>query len=139
MQQCYPIGRQQRLQPGEEGSVMIDPHMLEHADRDDSVVMPEFLAIIAKIKPHAIGQPCRRGAADRHPVLFDGEGQTSDIDAALAGKVEGKAAPARADVENPVTRTRQQLCRNVALLVELSSVEAVAEIVKIGAGILAIL
>ena len=57
MQQRDPVGRQQLVDLAEERRVLADPDMLEHADRDDAVVAAGFLAVIAQVKPHTVGQP----------------------------------------------------------------------------------
>src|SRR5271170_7721553 len=118
---------------------MIDTDMFEHADRNDSVVMPEFLAVIAQVESDAIGKPCCRCAVHCHLVLLNREGETSHVGAAFAREVERETTPARADVEHPLSWPDQQLGRNVALLVELSAVEVVGGITEVSAGILKVL
>ena len=118
---------------------MIDSDMFEHADRNDSVVMPEFLAVITQVESDAIGQPRRRRAAHRRVVLLGRERQTSHVGAAFAREEERKAAPARADVEHPLSRADQQLGRNMSFLTELGGVEIVAANIEVGTGIMTVL
>ena len=139
VQERHPVGRQQRLQLGEKVTVVVDPDMLEHADRDDPVVLAAFLAVVAQVKMDAVGEPGRGGPARRRLVLFDRKGEPGHLGAALAGEVERQPAPARADVEHPLPGSDHQLGRDVALLVELRLIEVVELIVKVGAGILAVL
>ena len=53
---------------------MVDPDMLEHADRDDAVVLPDLLAVVAQMKPDPVGEARRRGAPRRDLVLLDRRG-----------------------------------------------------------------
>src|SRR5215813_8023061 len=98
---------------------MIDSHVFEHADRDDSVVTPDFLAVITQVESDTIGQSRCRRAEHRRLVLLCRERQTGHVGAAFAREVERKAPPARANVEYPLSRADQQLGRNMSLLVEL--------------------
>src|SRR6516164_5574661 len=139
MQQRDPIRRQQRLKPGEERVVMIDSDMFEHADRNDSVITPEFLAVITQVESDAIRKPRRRGAARRRGALLGRECQTSHVGAAFGREEERETAPARADVEHPLSGADQQLGRNMSLLMELGGVEVVAAIIEVGTGILTVL
>ena len=120
-------------------AVVVDADMLEHADGNDPVVLAVFLAVIAQVKAHAVGQSRRGGTARRHLVLLDREGEPGYVGAAFAGKIERQTAPARADVEHLLPRADQQLCRDMALLIELRGIEILDPIVKIGAGILTVL
>src|SRR5271165_6705518 len=67
---------------------MIDSYMFEHADRDDSVVTPEFLAVIAQVESDAIGQPRGRSAEYRRLVLLGRERQTGHVGAAFAAAAD---------------------------------------------------
>ena len=136
MQQRHPVRRQQLAQFAEKHRILVDADMLEHADRDDAVVVPALLAVVAQIKPHPVGQPGGGGAPIRDLELFLGQGQPGDVGAALAGQVQRQPAPARADIEHPLSRPEQQLRRDVALLVLLRGVDVVVRRAEIGAGIL---
>ena len=136
VQQGDPVGRQELAQPAEIGRVLVDPDMLEHADRDDAVVASGLLAVVAQVKPHPVAEARRRGAPRRHLVLLLGQGEPGDVGAAFAGEIERQPAPARADIEHPQSRAQQQLCRDVALLVLLRGVEIVLGRPEIRTGIL---
>ena len=139
VQQCYPVRRQQRLELIEEHFVVVDADVLEHADRNDSVIVPALLAVVAQMEFDAIGQSRRCSAAHRYFVLLRRKGQTSYPRAAFAGQVKRKAAPPRSDIEHPLAWSDQQLCSDVPLLVELSGIEVVGAVTEIGAGILPVL
>ena len=118
-----PSGANSDLSLCEKYFVVIDSDMLEHADRDDSVIAPVLLAVVAQVEPDAIGEPRGRGEARRHLMLLDGEGETGHVGAALDCQVKSKTAPARADIKHPLAWANQQLCRNMPFLVELRRVE----------------
>ena len=98
MQQRHAVLGQQLLYLVEEGPVLRHADMLEHADRDDAVVTPGFLAVIQQLEAHAVSKAGCRGTALGHPKLLDREGQAGDVDAALLGEIERHAAPAAADI-----------------------------------------
>ena len=52
---------------------MVNPDMFEHADRDDAVVCSSFLAIVAQMEAHAVGETGHGGPALRHLQLLLGE------------------------------------------------------------------
>ena len=138
VQQRNPVRLQQRIQLVEEHAVLIDADMLEHANRDDAVILAAFLAIVAQMKVHAVGEAGRSGAALRHFELFLRQGQSGHLGAAFAGEIECEPAPARADVEHLLPRAQQQLGRDMPLLVGLRCLEVVLRRLEIGAGILAV-
>src|SRR5215472_7525216 len=105
---------------------MIDSHVFEHADRDDSVVTPDLLAVITQVESDTIGQPRGRRPEHRRLVLFRRERQTGHVGTAFAREIEREAPPSRANVEYPLSRADQQLGSNMPLLIELGGVEVVA-------------
>ncbi len=127
---------EQLLHLAEEDRVMHDADMLEHADGDDPIVTAGGLAVVAKLEAHAIGKPGIGGAALRQLELLARQGEPGDGDAAFAGEIERKAAPAAADIEHSLPGLQQQLRRDVALLVGLRHLDALVGRQKIGAGIL---
>ena len=78
VQQRHPVRRQQRLHLGEKRGVMVDADMLEHADRDDAVVVPALLAVIAQMKAHAVGRgrPRRRAGSPPCAARPTGSGRS---------------------------------------------------------------
>ena len=66
VEQGDPVGLEQRVHPVEESRILVDPDMLEHADRDDAIVASGFLAVVAQVKTHPIGEPrlCRAALCD---------------------------------------------------------------------------
>ncbi len=71
MQERHAVRRQQCLQLREERLVVVDPDMLEHADRDDPVIVAAFLAVVAQMKPDPLAEPGRRRAPRRRLQLLD--------------------------------------------------------------------
>jgi len=59
MEQRDPVGREQLAQLAEKHWVLVDPDMLEHADRDDAVVAAPLLAVIAQVKAHPLAEARR--------------------------------------------------------------------------------
>ena len=71
----------------EELSIMLDPDMFEHADRNDPVVRAGFLAIVLQAEAHAVGQRLFSGAFRRYLLLLDREGHSRDVGARFLGDV----------------------------------------------------
>ena len=115
---------------------MHDADMLEHADRDDAIVLPGGLAIVEQLEVHAVGKAGIGGAALRHFELLGREGEAGDGDAAFAREIEREAAPAAADIEHALPRLEQQLRRDMALLVGLRFLDRLVGRQEIGAGVL---
>ena len=99
-----PSGASSAFQLGEEGAVMVDADMLEHADRDDAVILSGLLAVVAQMKPDPVGEPGGGGAPRRDLVLLDRQRQPGDVDAAFAGEIEREAAPAASRCRAPSAR-----------------------------------
>src|SRR5215469_15645007 len=138
MQQRNAIRCQQRFQLCEEGVVMIDPDMLEHADRDDAVVLTRFLSVVSEVEPDPIGDPCGSNSPRCRVVLLEREGEARHIGPAFGSEIKRKSAPARPDIEHALTGADQQLCRDVLLFKKLGGIEILRAVAKIGARILAI-
>src|SRR5689334_18980642 len=115
---------------------MIEPDMLEHPDRDDAVVLPDFFTIVAQVEPDPVGEPGRGGTPRRELMLLDREGQTGHIGAAFGRKVECETTPAGTDVEDLLPGPDQQLCCEVLFFVELSGIQVLGLVSEIAAGIL---
>jgi hypothetical protein len=136
MQERDAVSFEKAAQGAEKGRVLVDPDMLEHADRDDAVVIAGLFPVIAQMKPHAVGKPGRFGPPVRHLVLLLGEGEAGDVAVAFSREVEREAAPARPDVEHLVAGPQQELGRNMPFLVALGGVEVVVGRAEVGARIL---
>src|SRR5215469_11590522 len=57
MQQGDAVRFQQVAYLSEKSGILADPDMLEHADRDDAVVLAVFFAIVAQMETHAVAEP----------------------------------------------------------------------------------
>src|SRR5882762_1827746 len=107
MKQSHTFRLQQRFDRGEKLVVVVDPHMLEHTDRDDPVVLSLFLAVIAKMKSDPVCKSRRRRTALGNLMLLFRQGQPGDLDAAFSGDKQCQTTPATADVEHLLSRAQQ--------------------------------
>ena len=63
---------QQLAHLAEEGGVVVDADVLEHADRDDAVELAVDLAVVLQLEAHgAAARPCRSRALLRDLQLLD--------------------------------------------------------------------
>src|SRR3546814_19888264 len=101
-------------------AVMARPDMLQHADRDDAVILGVEGAVVAQVELHPVGDAGLLGPQVRHPVLLVREGDAVDGDGGVAvGEEQAAAAPSRPDVEHLVAGLGAQLGRAMPLLVVL--------------------
>src|SRR6185295_18714735 len=117
---------------------MIDPDVLKHADRNDTIESFINVSIVLQTKFNSsLEAPLDRAVVGGRDLLA-GESDTRDVFCARdLRKVNSKPAPARPDVENPKPRLfHEQLRRDMSLLGNLRIVEAIALALKIGARIL---
>ena len=110
--------------------------MFEHADGYDAIELSFDLAVILQPEFHVVGQTHGRCALLRQSQLFLRQRDTRDVHLCAFGQIEGKTAPAAADVEHLLTRFEQQLGRYMAFFVELRLFQAFFVMSEIGAGIL---
>src|SRR5215475_6804318 len=95
------------------GAVVRRAHMLEHADRDDAIVLPALVAIVAQRKLHTVPEPVLTRQSLRLPQLLTGERQPVNGDALQSCEVYGEVAPATADLEDLQVGLEQELGRDV--------------------------
>ncbi len=129
-------------QPGhllEEGIIIADADMFEHADRNDAVEPRMDLTIVLEQKLRLRLESAIDRPLPRDTQLLARECYARDIGAADLCEIERHAAPTAADVEDALARLDEELCRDMALLGELRLVERCALALEIGAGILPIL
>ena len=121
----------------EEGVVMADPDMFEHADRDNAIKPPLHGAIVHQLEGHAILQAFGDRAGLGFRQLLGGQSDTGDLGAIVARQGECHAAPAAADVQHfQVGAVEFQLGGDVALLGDLRLFQGFFPSREIGAGIL---
>ena len=111
-------------------------HVFEHADRDDAVVEPGFLAVVAQRETHARAQPLRFGTGACHLELLGRQRQPGHVHAVMARQIQRQAAPAAADVEHAQAGLQQEFCGDMAFLQCLSLLQGFVAAWEIGAGIL---
>ena len=116
-----------------EGPVILQTHVLEHADGDDLVIGAVEIAVIPFDDLH--GEPLARfaGVFDL-PVRYIDGGHTAS---AFFGHVSRQAAPAAADVEHAVVRLEVELAADEVHLFHLGLVQVVRP-VEVGATILVV-
>jgi hypothetical protein len=93
----------------EEGEVVVDAHVLEHADRDNAIEAAVYLAIVLKIETHRARQALLGGPLARETELLSAERHPGHIAANDLGQIEREPAPARADVEHALTGFHRKL------------------------------
>src|SRR3546814_20643380 len=83
----------------EELGIVLLADVLEHADRDDAVVLVAVLAVVAQVELHAVVAAGQLGALLAHIVLPGPGGYAGNL--AVAGLLPGEAeaAPAGAEVD----------------------------------------
>ena len=111
---------------------MIDPHMLEHADRDNTIIETGFMTVIKKLEPDPIRDTRLRSAALCSGILLGGEGQPGDVSAKFR-QIESKPSPPGADIEHPESRLQKELGCYMTLLAGLRLFKRVIGIEKISA------
>ncbi len=109
MQQGGTRGFQQLFDLAEEFRVMLDPDMLEHADRDDPVEALRHLAVILQAELDLAFEPGILGALLGNLELLLGERHPDHLHAGGLGEIDGQSAPAAADIEHHLARLQQQL------------------------------
>src|SRR6516165_5637368 len=119
----------------EESVVVVDADMFEHPDRHDAVERSPNVAIILQQK-FCRSEVLLRRAGVRHLQLLRGQRDAGNVGTGHLGKIETKPAPARANVENAVAASDQELCRKVPLLSKLGVVKGGIRRLEIGAAIL---
>src|SRR5581483_4614918 len=92
-----PVRGQQLVAALEKASVRGPADVLEHADRDDPVISPGYLAVVLEQKPHLAGEPALGGALRRDGMLLGRERDARHLDAERLGEIERKTAIAAAD------------------------------------------
>ena len=78
--------------------------MLHHADRDDAVELAGELAIVQLAKFDPVGNAGSLGMCARDLDLLGRNIDRGDMGAGFAREMDGKAAPARADLGDPSCR-----------------------------------
>lgn len=139
VQQHHPVRLQQRGAFVEEGAVLGDADMLEHADRDDAVEPLRQVAVVAQLDMDVVVQPLRARSLGRHLMLLGGKGDAEHIGLERPGDVDRQPAPAAADVQHVMPGLDAQLCRDVPFLDQLRLFERHVGALEIGAGILHVL
>ena len=100
MQDHDAVRLQQRRAFVEEGAVVVDADMLEHADRDDAVEALREVAVVPDLEMNAVFQPFRAGAFGGDRVLFGRQRDAEHVGLEALGEIEPEPAPAGADVEH---------------------------------------
>ena len=136
MQQHDAVGLQQRRAFVEEGAVVVDADMLEHADRDDAVEALGKVAIVPELEMHVVVETLGLGALGGDRVLFGRERDAEHVGLEASCQIEAEPAPAGADVEHGLAGLHPQLRGDVALLGGLRFFERHVGPLEIGAGIL---
>ena len=135
--QIEPARLQQPAHGGEIGVEIRRADVLEHADRADLVetLRPLQPRIVGQLERHLVGEPEFGRSPARNRDLFLGQRHADDVDAVVAGGVQGERAPAAADVEQRLARLQPQLAADHIEFVDLRLIEAVAPVVEIAAGV----
>src|SRR5690606_27558938 len=130
---------QQLADLGEKLVVVRFTYVLEHANRNDPVIGPVFVAVIHQLEAAAILQAHLGAAFLAKLVLLDRKGNPRYVAACLLGKIEAKTTPAGANIERLQARPCQiELRCQVLLLVVLRLLKAIVEVPEVSAGILPI-
>ena len=103
--EAHPPARHEGAVAGlEERREVLRADSLEHLDRDDRVVRPGDLAVVAQLDAHAIRQPGGGNPLSGERVLRRRDRDRRHAAAELAGRIQGEAAPAGADLEHVLAR-----------------------------------
>ncbi len=100
MQHHHAVVAEQLRTLAEEGAVVIDADMLEHADRHDAVERSRHVAIVLQIETRARAQALFGRALIGDGVLFLRQRHAGHVGAGQFREIEPEPAPAAADVEN---------------------------------------
>jgi hypothetical protein len=132
----HAVGRQQAPDPAEQLLVPAEAHVLQEADRHDPVEPPRDLAVVAAQEAGTFGQAQLAGPGVRPCVLLPGQGDAGHVDLVAAGEVQGEAAPAAPQVEDPLAGLEEQLGGDVVLLGALRRLETFPARRMVGARVL---
>ena len=102
LQQHRAVVAQQLRAAAEVGREVLPADGLDHLDRDELVVAALEVAVVLEQDRHAILQPARAHALGREGVLFAGDRRGRHPAAVVLGRVDGKPAPAGADLQHVV-------------------------------------
>jgi hypothetical protein len=94
MQHPHAFVLEQRPDLGEEFPIMIDPHMLEHPDRDDAVELVLDLPVIEQVELDVPCDAALLGALIGEFVLLFRQCHASHLRSAHFCEVKSKPAPA---------------------------------------------
>ena len=134
------VRRQRIAHRAEEGVVMPDADMFEHADRHDTIHLGPRgggpVTIVDQFERHAVRQPGRLRSLARHRELFGAERDPGDARPPVPRQRDGKPAPAAADIQHRQARPVQtQLASDMAHLGGLRFLQRFTAGREIGAGI----
>ncbi len=121
----------------EEGIIIAQADVFEHADRDDAVELALDVAIVLEIEGDLVVESGGCGPRPRPGDLLGRERNAGDM--AGAGdprQIERQSAPSAAYVQNACVGGYPQFGREVALFVQLGLGQTLVVVFKIGAGIL---
>ena len=113
--------------------------MLEHADRDDAVVLARSMTVILEQETDASRKTGLGDAPLGDAVLLLREGHAGHVDIGDSREIESEPAPSGADIEHPLARSKPEFRREVAFLVFLGLFQRVVVVGEVGARILPVL
>mmetsp|Transcript_45771 Transcript_45771/g.141941 ORF Transcript_45771/g.141941 Transcript_45771/m.141941 type:complete len:439 (-) Transcript_45771:126-1442(-) len=131
-----PVGLQQLLDALEEALVVLEAHVLEHADAVDTVVgagVGRVFAVVAVVLPDEVQlRLCKVGLRPLHLLLA--EGDAGDAHLAVLVHVRRRGAPAHAEVRHLHARLQLELAQDEVELVLLRLVQRL-RVLPVGAGV----
>src|SRR5688572_28732721 len=130
------ILRQQLPRLAEERGVVIDAHMLEHADRDDTIVLTFDVAVVLQMEVHSVLEARTLRAFLRELQLSYGQRHAVHGAAGCARQIEAEATPTGTDIQYPVPVADSKLGGEMPLLGDLRLLQVHTPVGEIRAGVL---
>ena len=118
-----------------ERAVVVDPDVLEHADRDERVVLALDGAVVVLDELDLTIEPERRRARARVPDLLVGDVERPDVCAVLARHVDGERAPAAPCLDHALPGPQLELPAHMVHLGLLRFLEGGVLARVVGAGV----
>ncbi len=134
--QREPILAEMVANQASDRGVIVGPDVLQHADRDEGVVLAGDVAVIVEHVLDAVVQPLagrlRAGVLD----LLPGDVECAHADAVFPGHVTRQTTPATAEFHDPLAGLKRELATDVFELRQLRLFERQVGLFVVGAGVL---
>ena len=111
------------------------PHMLEHADTDDLVVVlpTRQIAIVAQLQLNTVAQPLGCYPLAGEFQLLPAEGNAVYLNPVFFRRVTGQPSPTAANIQQPLAAAQAELATEMVQLLHLSPGEGIVRMSKVAA------